>query len=126
VSKHINNDFSIVRYPNESELTHAGALFAIFYCLVGVVHQIFHKSELSLHAVIKFFAAGFLIAFPTVFIFEWIIINCWLAIAFSLDATFGIIIGNSYTNWIDTNYRGLLIVAEICLFGYGLKASLIR
>jgi len=83
------------------------------FCVLGIVHGIFHKSELSLDAVIKFFAAGFLIAFPTAFIFEWIIINCWLAVAFSLNATFGVIIGNSYTNWIDTHYRVLLIVAEI-------------
>lgn len=84
----------------------------IFF-IIGVVHGIFHKSELSLDAVIKFFAAGFLIAFPTAFFFEVITINIGLTIAYSLDTILGAIIGSSYVDWIDANYRGLLTIAEV-------------
>ena len=39
------------------------------------MHGIFHKSDLSFDAVIKFFAAGFVIAAPTAFVFEYIFMS---------------------------------------------------
>jgi len=83
------------------------------FVVLGVVHGMFNKSELSLDAVIKFFAAGFLIAFPTAFVFEFIIIHCGLIITYSLETILGAIFGDSYDGWIDANYRWLLTVAEV-------------
>ena len=41
--------------------------FGVSFLLLYVVHWIFHQSDLSLDAVVKFFLAGIQIAMPTVF-----------------------------------------------------------
>ena len=51
------------------------ATFVQSFLVIYLVHWIFHKSDLSLDAVIKFFAAGFLIAVPAAFFFEGLMVN---------------------------------------------------
>jgi len=87
--------------------------FVQSFIVLGIVHGIFHKSDLSLDAVIKFFAAGFVIAFPTAFVLEGVIINLFLAFVYIIEAIFGVLIGNGFIDWVDTNYRLLLIISEI-------------
>jgi len=50
--------------------TFGQSIFVLF-----LVHRIYTKSYLSLDAITKYFAAGFLLAVPTAFVFEMILVN---------------------------------------------------
>ena len=82
--------------------------FVVIFC----VHWIFHKSDLSLDAVIKFFATGFLIAVPAAFFFEGMLVNITLTIAYTGYAI-GVKISDSFTVWVVDNYKWMWILGEL-------------
>eukprot|EP00957_Ditylum_brightwellii_P116475 8884590-Ditylum_brightwellii.AAC.1 len=51
------------------------ATFLQSFIVLVVVFGIFHKSDLSLDAVVKFFASGFAIAVPIAFVTQFIMLN---------------------------------------------------
>jgi hypothetical protein len=88
------------------------ATFLQSFIVLYIAHWIFHKSDLSLDAVIKLFASGFLIAVPTAFVFEGILVNLTL-----LWGYFGYwigesIAGDSFTYWVIDNYHIIWVVGE--------------
>jgi hypothetical protein len=89
------------------------ATFLQSFLVLWIVHWIFHKSDLSLDAVIKFFTAGFIIAVPSAFFFEGLLVNITLITAvlgYSLGQFMG---GDTFVEWISQHYRLLWIVIEI-------------
>ena len=89
------------------------ATFLQSFFVIYLVHWLFHKSDLSLDAVIKFFAAGFLIAVPSAFFFEGLLVNITLTtawIGYSLAQAIG---GETFVNWFISYYRILWILAEL-------------
>jgi hypothetical protein len=88
------------------------ATFGQSFVVLFFVHWIFHKSDLSLDAVIKFFAAGFLIAVPGAFFFEGMLVNITLTIAYAGYAI-GVKMSQTFTIWVVDNYKWLWILAEL-------------
>jgi hypothetical protein len=89
------------------------ATFAQSFLVIYLVHWVFHKSDLSLDAVIKFFAAGFLIAVPSAFVFEGILVNITLSLAWFMYSVGDWIQGDAFVNWVIKNYRILWILGEL-------------
>lgn len=83
--------------------------FLVLFC----VHWIFHKSDLSLDAVIKMFAAGFLIAVPTAFFFEGLLVNILLFASYSLYYACATVFGDGFANLVNVHWRAIWIVAEL-------------
>jgi len=90
-----------------------GATFLQSFLVLFVVHWIFHKSDLSLDAVIKFFAAGFLIAVPSAFLFEGILVNVTLMSAWSLYELIIAIGGDPAYDWIYDHWRIVWFLGEM-------------
>mmetsp|Transcript_5258 Transcript_5258/g.12535 ORF Transcript_5258/g.12535 Transcript_5258/m.12535 type:complete len:1161 (-) Transcript_5258:138-3620(-) len=89
------------------------ATFLQSFLVLWIVHWIFHKSDLSLDAVIKFFSAGFVIAVPSAFFFEGVLVNVTLisaVLGYSLGQLVG---GDIFVEWIAQHYRLLWILVEI-------------
>eukprot|EP00934_Nitzschia_sp_Nitz4_P005865 Nitzschia sp. Nitz4//scaffold273_size25297//11853//15515//NITZ4_008319-RA/size25297-processed-gene-0.6-mRNA-1//-1//CDS//3329545256//5855//frame0 len=82
------------------------------FFVIFVVHWIFHKSDLSLDAVIKFFAAGFLIAVPSAFVFEGLLVNITVAGAYAIYS-FGNLISDTFITWVFGNNRLIWIFGEM-------------
>jgi len=89
------------------------ATFVQSFLVIFFVHWIFHKSDLSLDAVIKFFAAGFLIAVPAAFFFEGMLVNISLTTAYTAYAL-GVKISEGFITWVADNYKWMWILAELC------------
>jgi hypothetical protein len=89
------------------------ATFVQSFLVLYVVHWIFHKSDLSLDAVIKFFAAGFLIAVPTAFFFEGLVVNLILFMAYLLYMTLEWLVGDGFVNWVQSQYWVIWLVGEL-------------
>jgi hypothetical protein len=89
------------------------ATFVQAFLVLYVIHWIFHKSDLSLDAVIKFFAAGFVIAVPTGFFLEGILVNLLLAVTYSIYNFIEAIRGESFVHWVVEHYRILWILGEL-------------
>jgi hypothetical protein len=89
------------------------ATFLQSFFVLYLVHWIFHKSDLSLDAVIKFFAAGFLIAVPSAFFFEGLLVNLTLTAAYVSYSIGEMIKGDVFVNWIIEHYRFLWILGEL-------------
>ena len=89
------------------------ATFLQSFLVIWVVHWIFHKSDLSLDAVIKFFAAGFVIAVPSAFFFEGVLVNFTLSSAYMVYGLGDFMGGEGFAEWITQHYRLLWIVVEI-------------
>ncbi|KAI2513360.1 hypothetical protein MHU86_1131 [Fragilaria crotonensis] len=89
------------------------ATFVQAFLVLYVVHWIFHKSDLSLDAVVKFFAAGFAIAVPTAFVLEGLLINVLLAVTYSLYGVIEGIRGEVFVAWVVKHYRFLWILGEL-------------
>lgn len=90
-----------------------GATFLQAFLVLFIVHWIFHRSDLSLDAVIKFFAAGFLIAVPSAFLFEAIVMNSTLTVAWTIYEIFLSIGGEAASIWAFGNWRWIWIVGEL-------------
>jgi hypothetical protein len=91
-------------------------LFATFmqsFLVLFFVHWIFHKSDLSLDAVIKLFAAGFLIAVPTAMFFEGLLMNIFYMITYLVYDTCARIIGEDFSSWVDENWRIIWMLGEL-------------
>ena len=80
---------------------------------VGVFHGIFHKSDLSLDAVIKFFGAGFIIATPMAFLVEVIILNILIAIYYFIALIVSLFADEGIGVWVYDNYKYFLTIADI-------------
>ena len=85
------------------------ATFSQSFLALYVVHWLFHKSDLSLDAVVKFFAAGFLIAVPSAFFFQGMLMNvtlwfAWLSYALSPE---------SLQSWVSENYVIFWVFGEL-------------
>mmetsp|Transcript_24059 Transcript_24059/g.27460 ORF Transcript_24059/g.27460 Transcript_24059/m.27460 type:complete len:904 (+) Transcript_24059:418-3129(+) len=87
--------------------------FVQSFIVLGIVHGIFHKSDLSLDAVIKFFAAGFIVATPTAFIFEALIMTVLMSGYYFIGLIVYIVEGEDAGGWWDDNYRFVLIIADV-------------
>jgi len=89
------------------------ATFAQSFLVLFFVHWIFHKSDLSLDAVIKLFAAGFLIAVPSAFFFEGLLVNIVLFSAWGVYEFFALCMGEQFTDFIFDHWRIVWIVGEL-------------
>lgn len=89
------------------------ATFLQSFLVIWVVHWIFHKSDLSLDAVIKFFAAGFVIAVPSAFLFEGVLINVTLSLAYMFYGLGELVGGETFMQWISDHYGLLWVIVEI-------------
>ena len=89
------------------------ATFLQSFLVIYLVHWIFHKSDLSLDAVIKFFAAGFLIAVPSSFFIEGVMVNLTLTWAYITYTIGELIKGEVFVNWIIEHYKLLWILFEL-------------
>jgi hypothetical protein len=89
------------------------ATFLQSFLVLFIVHWIFHKSDLSLDAVIKFFAAGFLIAVPTAFFFEGFLVNIILIAAWSMYELSAAIVGDVFIDWVFDHWRLIWILGEL-------------
>lgn len=79
----------------------------------GVVHGLFHKSDLSLDAVIKFFGAGFIIATPMAFLVEIIVVNILMAIYYAIALVVAVLAGGGIGVWIYDDYKYFMAFADI-------------
>jgi hypothetical protein len=77
------------------------------------VHWIFHKSDLSLDAVIKFFAAGFLVAVPTSVFFEGLLVNLVLFGGWAMYYAGELIGGEDLSNFVFDHWRIIWIIGEL-------------
>jgi hypothetical protein len=89
------------------------ATFVQAFLVLFIVHWIFHKSDLSLDAVVKLFAAGFLIAVPTAFVFEGLLVNFVLFCAWIVYDFFSFIFGEDFGTWIFGHWRMIWIIGEL-------------
>ncbi len=88
------------------------ATFVQSFLVIYLVHWIFHKSDLSLDAVIKFFAAGFLIAVPAAFFFEGLLVNITLTIAY-MGYALGERMSSTFSVWAVENYKWIWVISEL-------------
>ena len=89
------------------------ATFGQSFLVLYVVHWIFHKSDLSLDAVIKFFATGFLIATPAAFFFEGLIVNVILVLSYSFYSLLVWLEGDAFVNFVFDYWRFIWIFGEL-------------
>jgi hypothetical protein len=89
------------------------ATFVQSFLVLFIVHWIFHKSDLSLDAVIKFFAAGFLIAVPTAFFFEGFLVNIMLLAVWSIYEFFVVIAGEAFIDRVFDHWRLFWMLGEL-------------
>ncbi|GKY91987.1 hypothetical protein MPSEU_000170300 [Mayamaea pseudoterrestris] len=89
------------------------ATFLQSFLVLFIVHWIFHKSDLSVDAVIKLFAAGFVIAVPSAFFFEGLLVNIVLFGAWGLFELLTASLGDSFTTWVFDHWRLIWIFGEL-------------
>lgn len=89
------------------------ATFVQSFLVLYIVHWLFHRSDLSLDAVIKFFAAGFVIAVPSAVFFEGILVNIILMSAWTVYEFAHSLIGDDFATWMASNYRLVWILGEL-------------
>lgn len=89
------------------------ATFVQSFLVLYIVHWIFHKSDLSLDAVIKFFAAGFVIAVPSAVFFEGVLVNLILACAWTVYELALTLFSEDFALWMAKNFRFIWIVGEL-------------
>ena len=89
------------------------ATFVQSFLVLYVIHWIFHKSDLSMDAVTKYFAAGFLIATPTAFFFEGLSVNLILSSTYTFYSLLEFICGNAFLVWVNRHYRLIWFFGEM-------------
>ena len=89
------------------------ATFLQSFLVLYIVHWIFHKSDLSLDAVIKFFAAGFVIAVPSAVFFEGLLVNIILTAAWAVYECCHLLIGEDFATWMASHYQIIWILGEL-------------
>jgi len=90
-----------------------GATFVQSFLVLVIVFGIFHRSDLSLDAVIKFFAVGFVICVPVGFVIEGLIINMGVATMYSAYYVIRLFAGESFDAWIIDYHYFLWFVGEL-------------
>ena len=83
------------------------------FLVLFIVHGIFHKSDLSLDAVIKLFAAGFLIAVPTAVFFEGLIVNVMLFFSWLFYLIGNFLAGEMFSQFVFDHWRLIWIIGEL-------------
>lgn len=78
-----------------------------------MVHGIFHKSDLSLDAVIKFFGTGFIIATPMAFLVEVFVVNILMAMYYIVASIVALFASEGVGLWIFNEYKYFLAFADI-------------
>jgi hypothetical protein len=86
------------------------ATFGQSFVMLLIVHRIYAKSYLSLDAITKFFAAGFLLAVPSAFVLEMIVVNTLIAVVLILFNVIYIMGMDSVVNFIF-NHEIIFLVA---------------
>ncbi|KAL9184043.1 hypothetical protein ACHAXT_002129 [Thalassiosira profunda] len=89
------------------------ATFTQSFLVLVIVFGIFHRSDLSFDAVVKFFAVGFLICVPVGFVLEAILINglvCLLYVGYYLLHW---TVGEEFDTWLIANHRIIWMVGEL-------------
>lgn len=100
------------------------ATFVQSFLVLFIVHGIFHKSDLSLDAVIKMFTAGFMVAVPSAFFFEGLLLNTALFIGLLVYYVMTVIVGESFVIWVSDHWRAVWLICE--LFNAFIVAALIE
>lgn len=89
------------------------ATYSQSFLVLFVVFGIFHRSDLSFDAVVKFFAVGFCICVPVGFALEGVIMNGLFSLIYIVYYVFLGIGGESFEYWVASNYRWLSILGEL-------------
>jgi hypothetical protein len=89
------------------------ATFVQGFLVIYIVHWIFHKSDLSLDAVIKYFAAGFVIATPAAFLFESMLWGIVTASAWLGYMIMDLIKGDEFELFLYNHYSYFWVVGEL-------------
>ena len=100
------------------------ATFFQSFLVLFIVHGIFHKSDLSLDAVIKMFTAGFMVAVPSAFFFEGLIVNIALFVVWIVYYILAISIGASFEEWTIDHFTVIWFIGE--LFNAYIVAALVE
>lgn len=87
--------------------------FGQSFAVIFIVHWIFHRSDLSMDAVIKLFAAGFLVAVPSALIIEGLLVNLSLVSAWSVYEVFASIGGDYFVDWVYAHWRSIWMIGEL-------------
>ena len=89
------------------------ATFSQSFVVLFIVFGIFHRSDLSFDAVVKFFAVGFCICVPVGFVLEGVVINGLFSLFYIVYYTCLGIGGDGFEDWMSDNYRWLSILGEL-------------
>lgn len=89
------------------------ATFVQSFLVLLVVFGIFHRSDLSFDAVVKFFAVGFVICVPVGFVLEGVLINGLVWMLYMVYYPVSWMAGEEFDDWIIDNHRILWIMAEL-------------
>ena len=109
------------------------ATFTQSFLVLMVVFGIFHRSDLSFDAVVKFFAVGFCICVPVGVVFEGLLMNGLVSIMYMFYFILSVILGQNFDSWAQSNsflfwFAGELVgayfvaalVEELCKY-YGFR-----
>jgi hypothetical protein len=100
------------------------ATFFQSFLVLFIVHGIFHKSDLSFDAVIKMFTAGFMVAVPSAFFFEGLIVNIALFLVWIFYYVLAISIGENFEEWTIDHFTVIWFIGE--LFNAYVVAALVE
>ena len=89
------------------------ATFGQSFLVLLVVFGIFHRSDLSFDAVVKFFAVGFVICVPVGFVLEGLVINGLVWMLYIVYYPISWMAGDDFDDWIIDNHRVLWVLAEL-------------
>lgn len=89
------------------------ATFIQSFLVLVIVFGIFHRSDLSLDAVVKFFAVGFVICVPVGFVIEGLLVNGLVSILYILYYAIDFFAGENFDTWIIDNHHILWIIGEL-------------
>ncbi|KAL3799533.1 hypothetical protein HJC23_008660 [Cyclotella cryptica] len=89
------------------------ATFGQSFLVLMIVFGIFHRSDLSFDAVVKFFAVGFVICVPVGFAIEGLLINGLVWMLYLVYYPVRWAAGEDFDQWIIDNHRLLWVLAEL-------------
>ena len=81
--------------------------------MLVIVFGIFHRSDLSFDAVVKFFAVGFLICVPVGFVVEGILMNGLFSLFYLLEWILHWTMGQESDYWLSDNHRYIWMWGEL-------------
>jgi hypothetical protein len=89
------------------------ATFTQSFLVLVIVFGIFHRSDLSFDAVVKFFAVGFVICVPVGLVIEGIVINGLVSLMYLWYYLLHWTIGEDFDVWLVDNNRIIWMVGEL-------------